>query len=172
MTTLFFSRSVASQKIRRSGYPRRAKVSFGRQERLNNQKGAISIYLALLLIFVMTTGALVLNQTLVKQIKIANTITSSEKAYYAATSGLEEGLFKAKLLAHEAGEVNQQQNIAADIAGDVSNNGQEPTYKARAGLYRSEIAGKRVDELCAVSVGMYRQASRRVIVTSANCNFD
>jgi hypothetical protein len=129
----------------------------------SSQRGAVSVYMALLLLFVLTSAALILNAVLAKQIKTANTIVSSEKAFYAATSGLEEGLYKDKLLSKEAVPVPALQE-AEKVEGSVSYD-KEATYTASAKLFRDVLR----TIPCAVSVGHFGQEYRRVIIASDEC---
>src|SRR3989344_3016268 len=54
--------------------------------------GDISVYMALVILLVLTSSAIVLSGILSKQIRLSQDIASSERAFYAANTGLEQAL--------------------------------------------------------------------------------
>lgn len=58
----------------------------------SSSRGAAAIYLVLLLTFMFTSSALIISFSLSRQLQATSQITSSARAFYAATSGIEKGL--------------------------------------------------------------------------------
>jgi hypothetical protein len=85
-----------------------------------HQRGDISIYIALLLVSIFLTSALIFNGILVRQLQVARTMLDSERAFFAADAGLEEGLYqlseKFQPLYRKQGQVDYQQGAGTESA--------------------------------------------------------
>lgn len=75
--------------------PKRLEQSFA-------QRGDITIYMALTMIAIMGSSLLLFSGILVGQLKTAHDVVESERAFYAANSGLERGLYELSLFATPA----------------------------------------------------------------------
>jgi hypothetical protein len=64
-----------------------------------HQRGDISIYLALTIITIMISSALLLSVILITQLRSTEDIVESERAFYAANSGLERAFYELSLFA-------------------------------------------------------------------------
>lgn len=82
----------------------------------NSQKGSAPLYIALIVALLIVGAAVLLSGVLGTQLKLTRNIISSEKAFYAANSGVEEALYKLA-----------QQNAAGEV-GDVTINDGEIVY--------------------------------------------
>lgn len=57
-------------------------------------RGDIAIYIALLVMTIMLSGAVVLSGLLARQFRLGRSIIADQRAFYAANSGLEHALFR------------------------------------------------------------------------------
>lgn len=113
------------------------------------QRGDIALYLSLFLLMVITTAVIALNGILSSQIRSTNDIISSERALYAADTGLEQAFYRV-----------QHQN-ATDALTDVDETvdypgGEQVHYRGR--YYGRQVEG--VNTACVKLYGEYRGVQR------------
>ncbi|MEX1997887.1 MAG: hypothetical protein WEA04_04425 [Candidatus Andersenbacteria bacterium] len=76
---------------------RRLKQPAGHQ-----QRGDIAIYMSLIMLAIIVSSAILFSIILARQIRATTDAISSERAFYAANSGLEQGLYELSLFAQES----------------------------------------------------------------------
>lgn len=64
-----------------------------------SQRGDITIYMALTMLTLMVSSALIMSVVLINQLRFTRDVVESEQAFYAANSGLERGLYELSLFA-------------------------------------------------------------------------
>ena len=119
----------------------------------SSQRGATAIYIALLVALLMLSAALVLTSVLTRQVRLTQNVVSSERAFYAANSGVEEALYQLvqQTLAGEQGNVS-----IAD--GEIEYEDATATYSVEA---RTNIEGPSA-QACISSLGEYQGDQRRI----------
>lgn len=119
-----------------------------------SQRGSMPIYITLLMIAVITSGAITMSGILSKQLRFAEDLTTSERAFYAANSGVEQALY--------ALEQKRQDNDFSPldtIEGTVDyEQGERATYKVSARM----VANAFRTVVCVDSEGDFRGEKRRV----------
>lgn len=124
---------------------------------MNNQKGAIGIYIALLMIAIIVSTVLVGNSVLTRQIRLSREVAASERAFAAANTGYEHALF---MLTTASGE-----DVSGE--GEISYPEEAAHYQFQARLY--EIEGERIP--CVLASGEYRGETRRLFTGPTECDF-
>lgn len=127
----------------------------------NSNRGATAIYIALLVALLMLSAALVLSGVLSAQLRFTQDVVSSERAFYAANSGVEEALYQLV-----------QQTIAGQPGQVLMNDGMieyddtTATYKVDA----KTVAEGPNAQACISSVGEHGGDQRRIkLGPSATC---
>ncbi len=123
------------------------------------KSGSISIYIVLVVMLLVTSSAIILSSLLSRQIRISQDIIASERAFYAAGSGVEEML-------HALVQLNQSGtgNILDIDDGLIEYEEGDATYKVSGALFLS--ASTASARPCVNSVGTYRTQDRRVNLQS------
>lgn len=121
----------------------------------SSQKGDIALYVALIMIVVMTSAAVVFTSLLSKQIPAARSVVTTERSFYAANSGLEEALFA---LARN----NQNTTKDAPLTGSLEYTEGNAEYSAYATLSASGTT-------CASSEAKIGDLIRRVVMGGEGC---
>lgn len=115
------------------------------------QQGVVAVYMALVMLMILVSSALIFSSILARQLARAEEVASSEKAFYAANSGLEKALYALAIL--QVGE------------DDIEKEGEIP-YDDEAAAYKIEraelIEESGVRQPCVVSTGSFRMEVRRV----------
>lgn len=124
---------------------------------MNHSKGAIGIYIALLMLVIIMSTVVVTNTVLVRQIGLSREVGHSERAFAAANSGYEQALF---LL-----NATPDQEITGGEKIDYPEG--PATYTFRARFF--EIDGKRVP--CVLASGVFRDETRRLFTGPPECDF-
>ena len=127
-----------------------------------SQQGSAPLYIALVLTFLIVSSAIVLTGALSVQLRFTRNLISSEQAFYAANSGVEEALY---MLA--------QQNAAGEI-GDVTIEDGEIEY-GPGDTARYEVQAKTVIEgqrarVCVSSLGTHSGDQRRLQLGPSVCD--
>lgn len=65
----------------------------------NSQAGDVTVYIALIMLGVMLSGALLLSTILMTQLRSTEDIVESERAFYAANTGVERAFYELSLFA-------------------------------------------------------------------------
>lgn len=120
-------------------------------------KGAIGIYIALLMLVIIVSTVLVTNTVLTRQIRLSREVGHSERAFAAANSGYEQALFL----------LNATPDQAITGEGQVDYPEGPATYTFRARFF--EIQGTRVP--CVLSSGVFRDETRRLFTGPPECDF-
>lgn len=122
-----------------------------------SQSGDVGIYIALVMLVIIISAALITNTVLTRQVRLSREIANSERAFAAANSGYEQALF---LLNATPGE-----EIIGE--GEVPYPEEPAPYTFRARFF--EIEGVRVP--CVLSSGVYRGETRRLFTGPPECDF-
>ncbi|MDP3997559.1 MAG: hypothetical protein Q8P73_03605 [bacterium] len=125
----------------------------------HKSQGDISVYIALMMLLIIASSVIILNGILSRQIKLTQDIVASERAYYAANSGLEEIFYRAAKQFNTDIAVDSTL-VYTNINGDTS----EAAYNGQASV--NLPAGT----ICADEiVGSYANAKRRLNINSPEC---
>lgn len=117
-----------------------------------SQQGAVAVYITLLMLIMITSSAIVLSSVFSEQLRASREIISSERAFYAANSGVEEGLYQ---LVYSYGNEN------IEFEGEVPyNSEQAATYDVQADLILSEDGTTL--RPCIASTGEHSREERRI----------
>lgn len=119
-----------------------------------NQQGAIAIYLAMLIVMILTSGALLMSGILTKQIAFSQDVVTSEQAFYAADSGVEEALY---LMVTALSEGNLS---PVEVEGEIIYGDEKASYRAQGQIVVSTDQTRSVP--CVNSQGRFRNEDRRV----------
>jgi Tfp pilus assembly protein PilX len=122
----------------------------------NASRGALAIFIALLVLLIITSSAVVVSRILSRQIRLGQNVIASERAFYAADAGLEQALYE--LIK------NNNPTQASPITGTVDYHGQTVTYQSQAFL----MGGS---QICALSEADAVDAVRRVTRAAVGCVF-
>ena len=90
-----------------------------------SQRGDITVYMALTMIAVIGSAILLLSGILLGQLKTTQDVVESERAFYAANSGLERGLYELSLFATPA-------PLAVDDVLDYAESDTRAVYRGTA----------------------------------------
>ena len=66
---------------------------------IQREKGDVSVYLALTMLGIMLSGALLMSVILINQLRSTEDVVDSERAFYAANTGVEHGFYELSLFA-------------------------------------------------------------------------
>lgn len=110
----------------------------------NAQKGSVVVYIVLMMFLMMTSAAVILSGVLNKHIRSAQDYLSSERAFAAANSGIEQMLYS----------VARSGNATATSDGFIDYDGEHASYKG---------SSKSVGAItCMSASGTYRDLVRRI----------
>lgn len=121
-----------------------------------SQRGVVEIYITLILVLLITSATVILGGLIARQIRLSQSIVTTEQAFYAADGALEEALYS---------------NIKngtdpADVTGTVTyDDGSTASYDTH--VYR-DTGGI----VCGESTGMAGTVNRRVTHGNDSCVFD
>lgn len=111
------------------------------------QRGDIAIYMALIIVTILVSSALLLSFVLVRQIRETSDALASERAFFAANSGIEQALSELDDFANP---------FTGELAGVIEyDNGQQAAYEARGLLQGSAQAGGPAATRCVRARGVY-----------------
>lgn len=94
--------------------------------KVNLQAGDVTVYIALIMLGIMVSGALLLSTILMTQFRSTQDIVESERAFYAANSGMERGFYELSLFA-TPGPISLNDSLPYDT------NGLQAAFDVRAG---------------------------------------
>lgn len=123
-------------------------------QRPHAQRGDIALYVALFVVIVVTSAVLVVSLLLTRQLSASSAVADSERAFYAADSGLEEGLYQ---LAKQSG------------AGPVILNGVVPYAETHATYTGAMTTVGDPKVPCGEIIGVHRTQTRRLTAGPADC---
>lgn len=124
-----------------------------------SQRGDVTVYMSLLLLTIMTSSAVVFSLILAKQIRLTENAVDSERAFYAAVAGLEEGLYRIYDL-EAGGDIELMGSI---VYPPQAGSSEEAVYTVRGRSIPTE--GK----FCMRSEGGYRRNERRLQLGPEEC---
>jgi len=122
-----------------------------------SERGAIAIFMALVIVFILMSSAILFNSILARQIRLSGEISSSERAFYAANTGFEKALF----------DIATLPDLDFEGEGEVEyDNGETAEYKYKAqAVERNDL---RIP--CVLSTGTHRNESRRLFSGPDDCD--
>lgn len=118
----------------------------------HNSRGAAAIYLVLLLTFMFTSSALIISFSLSRQLRASSEVADSARAFYAATSGLEQGLMELV--------TNPEANQVVTISGTIPYDDTEATYSGE-GRFIASPDDANILLPCVAAQGKFRTQQRR-----------
>jgi hypothetical protein len=126
-------------------------------------RGDISIYLALLVGMMILGSAVLISLILVRQMALTNNLVASERAYYAAKAGVEEGFYRLALARRGAapGDINPPY-----APGRV-------TYPTRDAIYEEAVIDNHIQlfgGLCGYIRGIFADEQRFIFVGRGACH--
>lgn len=125
------------------------------------EKGAIAIYLALLVTIVILSGALLQSGILSQQIRFSTDILQNERAFYASDSGIEATLFDLEK------KIQQGDLSDSTLDGSISYEGQEATFHATGRVMIVDDQSRTT--ACVASTGISGRENRRTAVGTQDC---
>lgn len=120
----------------------------------HSQTGATAVYIALIIALLILSSALILSRVLSVQLRLTQDVISTERAFYAANSGVEEALFE--LIQNDAGEITIEEGLVEYDEGDA-------TYEVQA---HTHVQGPDA-VACISSLGEHAGDQRRINLGSA-----
>ncbi len=126
-------------------------------EKQGHARGDVAIYMAMLMLIVITSSAMILSNLLAQQHRFSEEIVASERAFYAANSGVEHALY---LLVQTNQAGGGQDPIA--IEGEVPYGEELALYQTAAQLVVSKDLTTATP--CLKSTGNFRDQIRRLIL--------
>lgn len=130
----------------------------------HSENGSVPIFVAVMTVTIITSAAVILSGIVATQLRTTEDIISSERAYYAATSGLEEALYT-MIANNETGEPEGEQVLqSVNIEdGEVPyTNGETATYTVEGQLIFAEGPNGDSAVPCVSSEGEYTGSKRRI----------
>lgn len=121
------------------------------------ERGALSIIIALIMIIVITSSAVVLSGTLSRQIRASQDVITTETALYAANSGFEHALY-VRL------KKGQDVRSSNEVSGELSDGDDVATYTGQAYLTADQ-------KICALGVGKFLNLTRKLAIGTTGCTF-
>lgn len=127
----------------------------------SSEKGAIAIYLALLVTMIILSGALLQSGILSQQIRFSTDILQNERAFYASDSGIEAALFDLEK------KIQQGDFSDSTLDGSIPYGGQEAAYHAAGRVIITDDQSSTT--ACVASTGESGREKRRTAVGTADC---
>lgn len=141
----------------------------------NPERGDIAVYIALLLSGIMLSFVLLMSFVLSRQLRLTEDVVWSERALYAADTGLEHSLYIiSKQLGREV-EVNGGEiSFSLFGGGESSTPYQGLEYEGETGGvtvadYEGQAAADEAGIVCALIEGSYRDQKRRLALGPPDC---
>lgn len=131
---------------------------------MHTQRGDISVYMALLIMLLMLSSALVLSLILARQIRATEDVVETERSFYAANSGLEHTLY---VLTKGIDPEQYSEDIITKTGSVVyvgPGGSETATYEVE-GKYNPPPA----DSYCVRAEGEFRNETRRLQLGPADC---
>lgn len=121
----------------------------------NTQRGAAAVYMAFIVSILIISSALVFNTILTRQIRLGRSVANSERAFAAANSGYEQGLYQ---LSH---------------GSDTTEGDGEIPYDDGLAMYHFKgqiFIHDNIRYPCMLSSGTFRDETRRLFSGPAECD--
>ncbi len=128
----------------------------------SKERGAVAIYLALLVTIIILSGALLQSGILAQQIRFSTDILENERAFYISDSGIEATLFDLEK------KIGQGDFSDSAIDGSISYGEKEATFNATGRIIVSDDQSRTT--ACVESTGISGRESRRTAVGNQDCD--
>ncbi len=133
----------------------------------NHSKGDISVYIVIVVGMMILGSAVLLSLILARQISLTEDLVASERAFYVASTGTEEGFYRLALqIKKQGGSAAAPADIAQpDLSGSVT---YDLNGVAHEGKYEGNIS--RVGSaVCGSATGRFMGEQRRIQIGPTNC---
>lgn len=130
----------------------------------NSQRGAVAVYIALIMATAIVSAALVMSAILSRQARFSSDVVSTERAFYSADSGAEAVLYDLKQ------KIDTGDTSRSEREDSISYGEQEATFSAAGSLSLSQDQTSTVP--CLESVGTFARESRRVALGTPDCEIE
>ena len=127
-------------------------------------RGDISLFLVLIIGTTMLGSAVLLSLILARQVSLSEDLEASERAFYAASAGVEKGFYDLALAIKAAGGANAPADIPmSNITGTIvyTAGGEEATFDGR--IFRKG------GTTCGIITGKFREETRRIQIGPDEC---
>jgi len=131
---------------------------------MKKDRGDISIYIAILMVTVLLSGALVFSSILSRQARMASNIVNNERAFYAAGSGIEATLYDLK------NKIDSGDKSVSRMKGEILYGNDKATFTSEGVL---SISGDQARTLaCVAGTGTFGRESRNIATGPAGCEIE
>lgn len=130
----------------------------------NTQRGDIAVYIALMVVTVLLSGALIFSSILARQARFAANIVHNERAFYAADSGVEAALYDLKA------KIDLGDTTKSRVTGEVSYKDAKAKFEALGGL--STSADQLRTLACVTSSGSFGSETRQLVTGPEGCEVE
>lgn len=134
------------------------------QQMRNKQQGDIAVYVALMVVTVLLSGALIFSGIITRQARLATNIVNNERAFYTADSGVEATLYDLK------NKIDLGDTSVSHVSGDIEYAGQKATFNASGNL--STSADQSRTQACVGSSGSFASESRQLVTGPQGCEVE
>ncbi len=128
------------------------------------ERGDISIYVALIMVTVLLSGALLFSGVLARQARFATNIVNNERAFYTADSGIEATLYDLKQ------KVDLGDTSTSKVSGEIKYNDQKASFSGEGSLFTS--ADQLTTQACVSSTGTFERESRQLVTGPEGCEVE
>lgn len=128
---------------------------------MKKDRGDISIYIAILMVTVLLSGALVFSSILSRQARFASNIVHNERAFYAADSGIEATLYDLK------NKIDSGDESVSKVESEIPYGNEKATFVSEGVL--STSADQNRTQACVKSRGTFGRESRDLITGPEGC---
>ncbi|MBI3256042.1 MAG: hypothetical protein HYZ63_03670 [Candidatus Andersenbacteria bacterium] len=129
-----------------------------------SQRGDIAVYVALIVITVLLSGALLLSGILSRQARFASNIVHNERAFYAADSGVEATLYELK------NNIDLGDASVSRVSGEIEYSGQKASFTGSGNLTVSADQARTL--ACVSSSGSFASESRQLVTGPQGCEVE
>lgn len=132
--------------------------------RTTRQRGDISIYVALIMVTILLSGALLFSGVLARQARFSTNVVKNERAFYAADSGIEATLYDLKQK-FDLGDTS-----VSSVSGEIEYSDQDATFSGEGNLFTS--TDQLTTQACVSSTGKFERESRQVVTGPEGCEVE
>jgi Tfp pilus assembly protein PilX len=127
----------------------------------NSQQGDIAIYVALIMVTVLLSGAFVFSSVLSRQARYATNVVQNERAFYSADSGIEATLYELKA------KLDLNDVSVSEVKGDIEYKENKARFVGQGNL--SLTTDQLTTQACVSSTGTFDRESRQLVTGPASC---
>lgn len=120
------------------------------------ERGAVAVYMALIIAVLIISSALVFNTILVRQIRLGRAVANSERAFAAANTGYEQALH----------HITTTPGLSVAGEGEISYGDEKATYTFKGQVFVHD----NIRVPCVLASGTYRDETRRLFTGPAECD--